>query len=357
MKKILAVWMAAVLTALTLAGCGGGQKAETTKAPETTKAAGEETAEQETESTSQESAEADEATIRLGGLKGPTSMGMVKLLDEAEKGECESSIEFTMAGSADELTPKLLQGQLDILAVPANLGAVLYQNSEGAVQALAVNTLGVIYITEKGGPTISSIADLKGKTIYATGKGSTPEYALNYLLEQNGLDPASDVTMEWKSEPTEVVAQMAAEENAVAMLPEPFVTVARGQVENLNVVLDLTEEWDKLENGSQFITAVLLVRTAFAEEHPDVVNTFLKEYQASTDYINENIPEGAALVEKYDIVKAAVAEKAIPGCNITYIAGSEMKEALSGYLETLYEQNPQSVGGAMPGDDFYYGCE
>lgn len=295
----------------------------------------------------------EKAAIRLGGLKGPTSMGMVKLLDDAEKGLAKNTYEFTMAGSADELTPKILKGELDILAVPANLGAILYKNSGGAVQMLAVNTLGVIYIVEKGGETVNALEDLRGKTVYATGKGSTPEYALTYLLSQHGMDINADVTVEWKSEPTEVVARMAAEDSAVAMLPQPFVTVAAGQLENLRVAVDLTKEWEALDNGSQFVTAGLIIRKEFAEANPEAVKTFLEEYAASTAYANESTAEAAALVEKYDIVKAAVAEKAIPFCNIVCIAGEEMKQMVNGYFEVLFAQNPKAVGGELPGDDFY----
>ena len=295
----------------------------------------------------------EKAVIRLGGLKGPTSMGMVKLLDDAEKGLAKNTYEFTMAGSADELTPKILKGELDILAVPANLGAILYKNSGGAVQMLAVNTLGVIYIVEKGGETVNALEDLRGKTVYATGKGSTPEYALTYLLSQHGMDINADVTVEWKSEPTEVVARMAAEDSAVAMLPQPFVTVAAGQLENLRVAVDLTKEWEALDNGSQFVTAGLIIRKEFAEANPEAVKTFLEEYAASTAYANESTAEAAALVEKYDIVKAAVAEKAIPFCNIVCIAGEEMKQMVNGYFEVLFAQNPKAVGGELPGDDFY----
>ena len=297
----------------------------------------------------------DPTTIRLGGLKGPTSIGMVKLLDDAQQGLTQNTYEFTMAGSADELTPKLLQGELDILAVPANLGSILYNNSQGQVQMLAINTLGVIYIVEKGGQTISSMEDLKGKTIYATGKGSTPEYALSYLLSQHGMNMETDVTVDFKSEPTEVVAAMSTQDTAVAMLPQPFVTVAQTQLEDLSVVLDLTAEWDKLEGDSMFITAGLIVRKDFAEKYPQQLAAFLEEYQASTQYVNENVADAAVLVEKFDIVKAAVAEKAIPYCNIVCITGQEMKTAASGYLQTLVEQNPQAVGGQLPGDDFYYG--
>ncbi len=295
----------------------------------------------------------EKTAIRLGGLKGPTSMGMVKLLDDAENSLTKNAYEFTMAGSADELTPKILKGELDILAVPANLGAILSKNSGGAVQMLAVNTLGVIYIVEKGGETVQTIEDLRGKTVYATGKGSTPEYALTYLLSQHGLDISTDVTVEWKSEPTEVVAQMATEEASVAMLPQPFVTVAAGQLENLRIALDLTKEWEALDNGSQFVTAGLIIRKEFAEANPDAVKTFLEEYAASTAYANEAPAEAAQLIEKYGIVKAAVAEKAIPYCNIVCIAGEDMKQMVSGYFEVLFAQNPKAVGGELPGDDFY----
>jgi NitT/TauT family transport system substrate-binding protein len=297
--------------------------------------------------------EQEKVTVRLGGLKGPTSMGMVKLLEDQEKGETANKYEFTMAGSPNDLTPALLKGELDILAVPVNLGAVLYQKSEGQVQLAAVNTLGVLYIVEKGGETVQTLEDLKGKTLYATGKGSTPEYALAYLLAQKGMDINTDLTVDWKSEHTEVVAQMALEETAVALLPQPFVTVAAGQVENLRVALDLTKEWDSLDNGSQLITGGLIVRKAFAEEHPEALAAFLEEYAASTAYTNEQPAEAAQLIEKYDIIKAAVAEKAIPFCNIVCITGEEMQQIAEGYFRTLYDQNPAAVGGKMPDEAFY----
>ena len=293
-------------------------------------------------------------TIRLGGLKGPTTMGLVKLLDDAENGLTKNKYDFTMAAMADELTPRLLQGELDMLAVPANLGAVLYAKSGGSVQMVAVNALGVIYIVEKGGETVQSLEDLAGKTVYATGKGSTPEYALTYLLSQHGLKMDEDVTVEWKSEPTEIVAQMATEESAVAMLPQPFVTVASNQLEGLRVALDLTQEWNALDNGSQLVTAGLIVRKAFAEEHPEAVAAFLEEYAASAAFANEQVEAAAQLIEKYDIVKAAIAQKALPFCNIVCITGGEMAQMTTGYFQVLFDQNPAAVGGAMPGADFFW---
>ena len=296
-------------------------------------------------------------TVRLGGLKGPTSMGMVKLLEDNENGLTANHYEFSLAGSPNDLTPALLKGDLDVLAVPVNLGAILFGKSGGAVQLAAVNTLGVLYIVEKGGETVQSLEDLKGKTLYATGKGSTPEYALAYLLAQHGIDINADLTVEWMSEHTEVVAKMAAAENAVALLPQPFVTVAAGQVENMRVALDLTKEWDSLDNGSQLITGGLVVRKAFAEENPEALAAFLEEYAASTAYTNEHPAEAAQLIEKFDIIKAAVAEKAIPFCNIVCVTGDEMKGIVTGYYQTLFDQNPEAVGGAMPGDEFYLKAE
>ncbi len=296
----------------------------------------------------------EQPVVRLGGLKGPTSMGMVKLLDDAEKGLTVNQYEFTMAGSADELTPRLLKGELDILAVPANLAAILYNNTQGKVRFLAVNTLGVLYILEKGSDTIQSIADLAGKTIIATGKGSTPEFALRYLLASNGLIMDEDVFVDWRSEPTEAVALISTMDSAIVMLPQPFVTVAQTQVEGLRVAIDMTKEWDDLGTDGQMITAGLIVRSEFAEENPDVIRTFLEEYKMSTQYVNENIEEAAQLVEKYGIVKAVIAKKAIPYCNIVYMDGEEMTAAVSGYYQVLFSQNPASVGGAIPDDVFYY---
>ena len=292
---------------------------------------------------------AQPVTVRLGGLKGPTSMGMVKLFDDADNGLGQNAYMYTIAASANELTPQLVQGELDVLAVPANVAAILYNQTEGGVVLLAAGTLGVLYIVEKGGETVTDIASLNGKTIYATGKGATPEYALTYLLSQHGLTLGEDVQVEWKSEPTEIVALMAEQDNAVAMLPQPFVTVAQSQVEGLRVALDMSAEWDALDNGSRLITSVLVARKAFADEHPAALAAFLEDYAASTDYANEHPAEAAVLVEKYGIVKAAVAEKALPQCNLVCITGVDMKVAVGGYLQTLYDLKTEAVGGAMPG--------
>ena len=381
MKKAISLITALLLAVSLLAGCGetGAETAAETAAEqassmeaaaESPEAAAESTAaETETASESTEAAAGseseetespagEETPVRVMALKGPTAMGMVQLMDSAESGAVNgNAYTFTIAASADEVTPKLVQGEADIAAVPANLASVLYNNTEGQVQVLAINTLGVLYIVENGS-SIQSVSDLAGKTIYASGKGSTPEYALNYILSANGIDPEADVTIEWKSEHSECVAALAADEDGIAMLPQPFVTTAQAQNEALRIALDLTEEWDALqadaESPSALLTGVAVVRTAFAEEHPEAVNAFLDRYQESVDYVNANLSDAAALIEKYDIVPAAVAEKALPYCNIAFIEGSEMREKLSGYLNVLFEQNPVSVGGALPADDFYY---
>ncbi len=322
------------------------------KEPEATEAPAEPT-EVPAEPTEEPSAKTG-VTVRLAGLKGPTTIGMVKLLEDNEAGNTLNDYEFTMAAAADEITPKFIKGELDIVAVPANLGAVLYANTEGKVQQIAVNTLGVIYIVAKG-EEIGSVKDLAGKTIYATGKGATPEYALNHILTMAGLDPEKDVTIEWKSEPTEVVAVLKNQDSGVAMLPQPFATVASTQIEGLTTAIDLTDAWNEYsKDGSMLITAGILVRKAFAEEHPEAVKAFLEDFAASTAWVNENVDAAAELVEKQDIVKAPIAKKAIPLCNLVCITGDEMKTALQGYFKVLFDLNPKAVGGAMPGDDYYY---
>ena len=225
----------------------------------------------------------------------------------------------------------------------------------GAVEVLAVNTLGVLYIVENG-ETVQSMADLKGQTIVAAGKGSTPEYALRYLLTENGIDPDKDVTIDWKSEHSECVAALASGQAAIALLPQPFVTVAQTKIEGLRMALDLTAEWDKLDNGSALITGVIVARRDVVEANPGAVDSFLQNYAASVEWVNGNTAEAAALVGEYGIVDAAVAEKALPYCNIVCLTGGEMKDKLSGYLQVLADAEPSSVGGALPGDDFYYGA-
>ena len=293
---------------------------------------------------------------RVAALKGPTAMGLVKLMSDTEQALPASGndYEFTLAGAADEVTPSLIKGELDMACVPANLASVLYNKTEGEIITLAVNTLGVLYIVENGN-AVNSMADLAGKTIVAAGKGSTPEYALRYLLSENGIDPDTDVTIDWKSEHAECVAALASGAATIALLPQPFVTVAQTKIEGLRVALDLTAEWDALDNGSGLITGVVVARKSFVEEHPAAVSAFLQDYAASVDWVNGNNADAAQLISEYGIVEAApVAEKALPHCNIVCITGEEMGVKLSGYLQVLFEAEPTAVGGKLPGDDFYY---
>lgn len=290
------------------------------------------------------------APLRVGALKGPTAMGMIRMISD------DGVNSYTLAGSADEVTPALIKGDLDIACVPANLAAVLYNKTEGGIVTLAVNTLGVLYIMENGGETVQSMADLKGRTVVAAGKGSTPEFGLHYLLEQNGLDPDRDVTLDWKSEHAECVAALAAGTADIALLPQPFVTAARAKLENLRVALDLTAEWDALDNGSAMITGVVVARRELVENSPEAVDGFLEDYAASVKWVNDNPAEAAELIAANGVIEsAAVAEKALPGCNIVCLTGQEMYEKLSGYLQVLADAAPEAVGGALPEDDFYYG--
>ena len=289
--------------------------------------------------------------VRVAALKGPTAMGMVKLMEDSGEGSVNgNSYEFTVVGAPTEITPMLVKGEVDIAALPANLAAVIYNNTKGKVKVLAVNTLGVLYICENGN-SVYSIEDLKGKTIYSSGKGSSPEYALAYILEQNGL---SDLPIEWKSEHAECVAALLNDPDAVALLPQPFATTAIMKNPSIRIALDLNKEWDKVSPGSALLTGVVVARTDFVEKEGAAVEKFLEEYGKSTAWVNENVAESSLMIGNLGIVTAQVAEKALPYCNIVCITGPEMKERLSGYLEVLYNANAKSVGGVLPGEDFYY---
>ena len=294
------------------------------------------------------------STVRVAGLKGPTTKGLVNLLAMEENGTPSQKYDLQLYGAADEIVPKLIKGQVDIAAIPANLAATLYQKTNGGIQVMAVNTLGVLYVVEKGN-TVHSFADLKGRTILSTGKGTTPEYVLRYLLTKNGIDPDKDVKIEYYSEASEVTAQMAAtKKDAIAVLPQPYVTAAQMKDSDLRVVLDLTKEWNKVCD-TQLITGVTVVRTAYAEDHPEEVINFLKDYQKSVEAANNDIDGTAALCEKVGVVaKAAIAKKALPKCNIVYRIGDEMKADVNAYLQVLYDASPAAVGGKLPDGNFYY---
>ena len=320
-------------------------------------------------------ADAEPVTVRVGALRGPTGMGLVGLMDAdgmladlayaggvelaadtavgtdpAGIGKLANSYEFTLAGSADELAPQLIQGDLDCLCVPANLAATLYQRTEGEVEVVAVNTLGVLDIVERG-EAIETVADLAGKTVVSAGRGSTPQYALEYILRANGLEPGEDVVLEWKSEHAECLAAL------VAMLPQPFATSALAKLEDARIAIDLTDAWEAAasENGSdaQLITGVMVCRREFVDSQHAAVEELLRAYAASVDFVNEDASTAAELIGAAGIVDETIAERAIPYCHIVCVTGEEMRSGLEGYLETLYDADPESVGGALPEADFY----
>lgn len=295
-----------------------------------------------------------EGPVRIAGLKGPTTMGLVNLLDMEQQGTAALDYDLQLYGTADEIVPGLIKGELDMAAIPANLAAALYQKTKGGIQVMAVNTLGVLYVVEKG-DTVHSMADLAGRTILSTGKGTTPEYLLRYLLEKNGLDPDKDVNIQYCSEATEVTAQMAAaQKDAIAVLPQPYVTAVGMKDPSLRVALDLTAEWDKVSD-SQLVTGVTVVRTQYAQEHPDVVEAFLQEYAQSVRTANTDLDRTAALCEQQGVVaKAAIAKKALPACNIVCRTGDEMQKDVSAYLSVLCAADPAAVGGKLPDEGFYW---
>ncbi|MCI8516334.1 MAG: ABC transporter substrate-binding protein [Hungatella sp.] len=375
MKKVLSMVMACAITAAALTGCSSAASeskttetvttaettAETVKAEsaeaETTKAVETEAA-KETAAETSKAAESD-VTLRVGSMKGPTTMGLVSLMDKHDKGEAKGAYEFTMVTAADELMGKVVSGDVDIALVPANLASILYQKTKQNIQVLNINTLGVLYVVAAD-DSIQSIPDLKGKTVYMTGKGTTPDYAFHYLLAQNGMGDG-DVTIEYKSEAAEVAAVLKEQPDAIGLLPQPFVTVAMAQNENLKMVLDLTKEWDGLEGSSgSLVTGVTVCRKDVLEDphKAEAVKVFMEEHGESADFANANPEETAGLVAAAGIIeKAPIAQKALPYCSIVCIGGDEMKELLSGYLQVLCDQDPSSIGGQLPDDGFYYSVQ
>lgn len=290
----------------------------------------------------------DDTEIRIAALKGPTGMGMVKLADKQNYPNYTVSIE----ASPDALNPRIISGEVDVVAVPVNLASVLYNKLDGDISVLAVSTLGVLYVVEAGSE-VNSVADLAGKTVYATGQGATPEYILNYLLDKNGV--AGSVEVNYVGEHAALATMLADGSAEIGMLPEPNVTSTLAGNDNLRIALNLTEEWNKV-CSTELVQGVVIARKSFVNEHPEAIEQFLREYEKSSAFVNENIDEAAKLIVDVGILgNVEIAKKAIPNCNISFSKGEAMHKAVEGMLTVLFEANPKSIGGKLPDKDFYYG--
>lgn len=292
--------------------------------------------------------------IRVAALNGPTGMGMVKMMEDAQVNE-DSSYEFSTYGAPDELLGKVINGEVDIAALPTNMASVIYNKTDGQIKLAAINTLGVLYVLEDGNE-INSIEDLKGKKINVSGKGATPDFILQYLLKEHGLDPEKDVELDFSMQHADLAAAVAAGDAKIALLPQPHVTSALMKNENIRIALDITQEWEKVVGETNPLPmGCIVVQKEFAEKYPAVLDDFMNQYEDSVKWVNENHGEAGQLIEKHGILpNAKLAEKAIPKCNIVFLAGEEAKSPMNEFLKILLELNPASVGGELPGEDFYY---
>lgn len=289
-----------------------------------------------------------EEPARVMALNGPTGIGMANLAQDADRYSCE------FVGATDQVVTAVANGSVDIAAVPTNLASTLYHKTEGGVQMIAVDALGSLYLLENGDEDVQSIADLAGKTVYATGKGANPQYILEYLIEQAGLSVGEDVDVQYLSEHSELAARVASGEADLAMLPEPFVSVAQSKNADVRVAIDLASAW-KDETGVDLPMGCVIARTDFIEEHPDEVAAFLADLQASVQAAADDLDGTAQLcVDAQILPSLEVAKAAIPRCSLTCITGDAMREPVSAYLDVLAAANPQSVGGSTPDDAFYY---
>lgn len=336
MKKVFSIFMTVcivVTSSLFALGCSTkennkDEKKETTKVTEETK----------------------KEKIKIATLKGPTGMGMVKLMEENKE-----SYDISLFDSPDQIVSKVVNGEVDGAAVPSNLASVLYNKTKGGVKLVGVNTLGVLYVVENG-DTIKSIKDLKGKTVYASGKGATPEYILNHILKENGLDPEKDLKIEYKAQHNDLAALVASKKAEIAVLPEPFVTTTKMKNKELNIQLDLTKEWEKVaKDNGKLAMGTLIFRKDFIEKRNEDVKSFLENYKKSVGFVNANKEEAGKLIEKNGIIpKAKIAEMAIPKCNIVFMDAKESRKSLESFYKVLSDSNPKSIGGKLPDENFYY---
>ena len=332
MKKLLAILLTMALV-FALVGCSD---TDTTSTPNV--------------STDSEAYTAVDMSVAY--MTGPTGIGMAKLNADSDAKLTANNYTFTVATAATDITGKFLKGEINIASVPTNVAANLYNKSNGKVRMLAVNTNGVLSILEKGN-TIKSVADLKGKTIYSTGKGQNPEYILNYILNKNGINPATDVTINFVSS-DDLKAKLISGEAEIAMAPEPLATAVMVQNKQLNRALSINDEWSKVSD-TELMMGCVIALDSYVEANPKAIEKFLEEYEASIKFATTNIDETATYCEKYGIApKAAIAKKSIPICNLCYVTGTDMKTNVNGYYSVLFDADPTSIGGKLPADDLYY---
>ena len=289
--------------------------------------------------------------VNVAMLKGPTGMGAAYLMSQNEENKTANKYNFTLESAADAVVAGIVKGEYDIAAVPTNLAATLYARDGVDVVAAAINTLGVLYVVENGN-TVNSVEDLAGKKVVMSGQGTAADAVLTRLIAAKVADPSS-VTVEYVSEHSEAVAQAVAGNYDIAVLPEPFVTTILSKSDKFRVAVNLTTEWESAGYGTLCMGGIIASKK-FATDHPEALDKFLAEYKESVEYVNANVKAAAELIEKYDIAKAAVAEKAIPNCNIVCITGNDMKTYLKAFYEQLNAFKPALIGGKLPGDDLYY---
>jgi len=297
--------------------------------------------------------EAQGAHVSVGAIRGPSGMSIAPLMEWSQGGQTSNVYHFTLGGSPEDMTAGIISGELDIAAVPINLASVLYNRLEGEIRIIGINTLGVLSVLDATGE-IHEVEDLRGRTINIIGQGATPQFALEHILRQNGLEPGVDVQIEFNAEPAELASLMIAGNIQIGMLPQPFATTVLNNSDDIRLAIDLTREWEIATPGTQFVQTAIVVRTAFLDGNLDAVRLFLEDHYNSVAYVNANPERAAALMELYDIIPAAIAVQAIPRSNLVHIDGSAMVPFVESVLGVLYGANPQAVGGALPSEDFFF---
>lgn len=356
MKKFLSMAIISAMMLTMFASCQNSTSTSSeSSAEESSETSSAESSEESSEEPSSEEApEKLDVSMNIAFMKGPTGLGALQLMDKAEKGESLIDYNVTIVAAPEAVVSGIGSGEYDLAAAPTNLASTLYNKTSGNVSLLAINTLGILYVLQKGEVTVSTIEDLRGMDIISSGEGTTAQYISDYILSANGIDPENDVNITYYTEHSEAAAALASSENAVAILPQPFVTTVTMQNEDISTVLDLTEEWGKVTDDNQLVIGAIIGRDEYIEANPEAIDTFLIEYAASTAFVNENPADAGVLSEHFDLFPAAVATKAIPGCNITFMEGEEMKTSAENFLSIIFDYAPSAVGGALPEDDFYF---
>jgi|LGOV01.1.fsa_nt_gb NitT/TauT family transport system substrate-binding protein len=300
-----------------------------------------------------ENIENDKTFIKVAAPIGSPTLSIIKMFKDSLMIGSNTEVAYECVKSPDLMASKIMSGEIDIALVPSNLAIKMYNKGIDYKYA-ATGVWGVLYIISS--EDITTWEDLKGKEINIIGRGLTPDIVTRYLLKANGLEPDKDVKFNYVNGASELAQLFISGESTLSIMPEPMLSKVMMKKCDTKIVLDLQEEWTKVSgNNDSYPQAGIFIKNELIENHPELVEEFLLKYEESIKWVNENPSLAGEYSEEFKTgLNAELVKKAIKRSNISYKNAIDSEKALISYYEVLLNFSPDTIGGKLPDDNFYY---